>query len=582
LTMIENTIEMQTDVLVVGSGIAGVRAAIEAKRSGLDVLLVDKSLLGRASCSVYAGGIIHPKIPEHMEKMGFQVPNRLGLPIERLMRKFLEEGVALGWGHPFLEDQRLMMSIAVELPIRNEELRDFGVKDPYLQHYLSRPGLWGKDILLPMIDFMTRIGVNTLEKVMITDLIRKGDAIVGAVGFGIDSDAFYIINAKATVLASGGGAQVYKRTYSPTRITGDGFGFAYRAGAKLWEMELIAWENWFCVEPKCPEWWIAYSHGRMKGNLVNKKGEAFFEKYARKFRCLGEKATLSLDDPIDKRYGRPIIELVHYFARASAAEIQEGNDDKGAVLLDLSRVPEELWTVESAGLFALNMFRNHDWKNKPVHIAPAAEKSSGGIYINERCETSLPGLFAGGEVSSGSSMPFCLVTGALAGRYASKYAHENEIVPLSRAEESYCIGKKREIQNIVSRLPAKAGNPKDIKRVLKDTMMEDAGVLKSKEGLNRALEYVREIQEERMPLLFARTRRELREALEVINMVTYSEMIIRSALYREESRGLHQRLDFPQQDNKNWLKNILLEKDKGEMRLFDVPVELVWEKPKDS
>ena len=191
-------------------------------------------------------------------------------------------------------------------------------------------------------------------------------------------------------------------------------------------------------------------------------------------------------------------------------------------------------------------------------------------------------MFAGGEVSSGSSMPFCLVTGALAGRYASRHAHENEMIPLSKAEESYCTEKKKEIQNIVSRSPAEEGNPKDIKRVLKETMMEYAGVLKSKEGLGKALEDVRGIQDERMPLLYARTRRELREALEVINMVTYSEMIIRSALYREESRGLHQRLDFPEQDNKNWLKNILLEKDKGGMRLFDVPVELVWEKPKDS
>jgi len=577
--MLKDTIDMQTDVLVIGSGIAGVRAAIEAKRSGLDVLLVDKSLLGRASCSIYAGGIIHPKIPEHMERMGFQVPNRLGLPIEKLMRKFLEEGVALGWGHPFLEDQRLMMTIAVELPVRNEELRDFGVKDPYLQHYLGRPGLWGKDILLPMIDCMTDLGVNTLEKVMITDLVRRNDAVVGAVGFGIDSDAFYKIRAKAVVLASGGGAQVYSRTYSPRRITGDGFGLAYRAGARLWEMELIGWENWFCVEPKCPKWWIAYSHGRMRGNLVNKDGEAFFEKYARKLNCLGENATLSPDDPMDKRYGRPIIELVHYFARASAAEISNGKGDNGAVFLDLRKVPEDLFTIESAGLFALNMFRNHDWKRRPVHIAPAAEKSCGGIHINERCETSLGGLFAGGEVSSGSSMPYCLVTGALAGRFASKYAYENELKPFSKVEDAFCADKKKQLEHLTGRRPSKQGDPIDIKAKLGQIMMEHAGVLKTREGLLKGLKLIEEIKEEKLPALYAPTRRKLREALEVVNMVTYSEMIIKSSLYREESRGLHQRVDFPEQDNKNWLKNVLIEKDAKGMSLFDVPVELVWEKP---
>ena len=97
-------IEKKQDVVVIGSGVAGVRAAIEARNSGLDVLLVDKSLLGRASCSIYAGGIVHPRIPEHMEKMGFAVPNKLALPPDKLTRKFLEEGVALGWGYPYLDD----------------------------------------------------------------------------------------------------------------------------------------------------------------------------------------------------------------------------------------------------------------------------------------------------------------------------------------------------------------------------------------------------------------------------------------------------------------------------------------------
>ncbi|MBW1998942.1 MAG: FAD-dependent oxidoreductase [Deltaproteobacteria bacterium] len=576
--MIDRRIDLLTDVLVIGTGIAGVRAAIEAKRSGLEVLIVDKSLLGRASCSIYAGGIVHPKIPKHMERMGFQVPNKLGIPIDKLMRKFLEEGVALGWGYPFLDDQRLMMTIAVELGIRNEELRDFGVKDPYLQHYLAQPGLWGKDILLPMIKYMKDIGVQTLERVMITDLITEEGRVLGALGYGMDTDALYSINARATVLASGGGAQVYERTYSPTRITGDGFSLAYRAGARLWEMELIGWENWFCVEPGCPQWWIAYSHGRMRGNLVNRDGEAFFERYAREFGCLGEEATLSLDDPMDKRYGKPIIELVHYFARASAKEIQSGKGDNGAVLLDLRNVPEELWTIESPGIFALNMFRNHDWKTKPIHIAPAAEKSCGGIHINERCETSLPGLYAAGEVASGSSMPFCLVTGVLAGRFASKYAHEIE----DRApfkEGDLFEDREEQIKTITSRSAVQAGHPREIKDTLRPIMMEYAGVLKSEEGLNKALNLVEQIRDERIPRIFARTKRELREALEAINMVAYAEMIIRSALYRKESRGLHQRADFPRRDDENWLKNILIEKDEGEMRLLEVPVELVWESP---
>ena len=270
--------------------------------------------------------------------------------------------------------------------------------------------------------------------------------------------------------------------------------------------------------------------------------------------------------------------MVHFFARASAREIHEGRDDNGAVLLDLSRVPEDLWTIESAGLFALNMFRNHDWKTKPIHIAPAAEKSCGGIYINDRCETTLKGLFAAGEVSSGSSMPYCLVTGVLAGRFASRRAHEIESWSPFR-DDALCEERKSELKSRTSRSATKEANPRDIKRELKHIMMEYVGVLKSKESLNKALRFINRIQEERIPCICARTKREVREALEAINMVSYGEMITRSALYREESRGLHQRVDYPDRDDVNWLRNVLLEKDHKGMRLFDVPIELVWGKP---
>jgi succinate dehydrogenase/fumarate reductase flavoprotein subunit len=576
---VQKVVEMKQDVLIIGSGVAGVRAAIEARRSGLEVLLVDKSLLGRASCSIYAGGIVHPKIPEHMERMGFNVPNKLALPPDKLTKKFLEEGVALGWGYPYLDDQRLMMVIAVELGLRNEELRDFGVKDPYLQHYLGPPGLYGKNILLPMIEYMEKIGVTTLEKTMILELLQEDNTIIGAIGFNIDDGTLYVFRAKSVVLASGGGAQIYERTYSPTRMTGDGFVMAFQAGAELWDMELIGWDNWFLNEPGLPRWWISYSHGRMSGVLKNKLGEPFFEKYARKFGVLGEKATLSLKDPKDKRYGRPIIELVHYFARASAAEILEGRGENGSVLLDLTSVPEDLWKIESAGLFALNLFRDFDWKKKLVHIAPCAEKSCGGITINERGETTVKGLYAAGEVANGSSMPFCLVTGVLAGRHAAHYAHEKGALQSNSVIETQVRDVEHRILQVFKREPDPKGESRTIKKRMKSIMMNHAGVLKTEKGLQTALDQLEQIREENLSKVYARGLREAREAFETINMWMTSDMVVKASLHRKESRGLHQRVDYPERDDEHWLKNVLIKKEGKKMVVYDRPVDLVFFSP---
>lgn len=578
----QKMVEFEKDVLVIGSGVAGVRAAIEARRLNLDVILVDKSLLGRASCSIYAGGIIHPRIPEHMERMGFNVPNKLALPPDKLTKKFLEEGVALGWGYPYLDDQRKMMAIAVELAIRNEELRSFGVEDPYLQHYLGHPGIYGKNILLPMIDYMKKIGVTTMEKTMILEFLRENDSVIGAIGYNIDSGSIYVFKAKSVVLASGGGAQIYERTYSPTRITGDGFAIAYEAGAELWDMELIGWDNWFLNEPGLPRWWISYSHGRMSGVLRNKNGEPFFEKYARKFGVLGEKATLSLKDPKDKRYGKPIIELVHYFARASAAEILEGRGENGCVFLDLTSVPENLWKIESAGLFALNLFRDFDWKKKPVRITPCAEKSCGGVTINERTETNLKGLYAGGEVANGSSMPFCLVTGVIAGLYAGKYAYETEIYKQTQNIEARIRDVETEIQKILKRSPDQKGDPRGIKAKIKSIMMTHVGVLKTQKGLETALDQLRQIREENLPKIYAEGLRGIREAFEASNMLTTSEMVAKASLQRTESRGLNQRLDYPNRDDEHWLKNVLIKKEGGKMAVYERPVDLVFFKPESK
>jgi succinate dehydrogenase/fumarate reductase flavoprotein subunit len=452
---------IETDVLVVGSGMAGLRAAIEAKRSGLNVLLVDKSLLGRASSSIYAGGLGLEILPKHLPYHGAgkkKFASYFNGTIEEVFKKMLEEGVSIGWGYPYIDNQRILMTVASDYKLRQEELRDFGVEDPYSQHFIGRPVSMGVPIILPMIDYFKKIGGKTMEKTVVTDLIRQGDRIVGVIGFEMDRKRFTVILAKATIIATGGCAQVYKRTYSPTRITGDGYAMAYRAGAELWEMELVAFCNWTIAEPKCPQWWIPFSYGRVSGKLRNSLGEPFFEKYAKENGWLGPKATLNDDDVMDVRYGKALTELDHYFWRACSMEIREGRGDNDAVLMDFRGVPEDRWYYENDGITALNEMRNFDWTTKPLHVAPAAEKQAGGIYTDEYFKTSLEGLYASGEAGPGVSIPFCIVSGACSGRYAAWYAREAAPVQLKDEDIKWIEKKKREAQKCLSVEP----NPADV------------------------------------------------------------------------------------------------------------------------
>jgi succinate dehydrogenase/fumarate reductase flavoprotein subunit len=573
---------IETDVLVIGSGMAGLRAAIEARRSGLNVLLVDKSLLGRASSSIYAGGLGLEILPKHLPYHGAgkkKFASYFNGTVEEVFKKMLQEGVSIGWGYPYIDNQRILMTVAADYKLRQEELRDFGVEDPYSQHFIGRPVSMGVPIILPMVDHFKKIGGKTMEKTVVTDLIRQGDRIVGVIGFEMDRKRFTVILAKATVIATGGCAQVYKRTYSPTRITGDGYAMAYRAGAELWEMELVAFCNWTIAEPKCPQWWIPFSYGRVSGKLRNALGEPFFEKYAKENGWLGPKATLDDRDVMDVRYGKALTELDHYFWRACSMEIREGRGDNDAVFMDFRDVPDDRWYYENDGITALNEMRNFDWKAKPLHVAPAAEKQAGGIYTDEYFKTSLEGLYASGEAGPGVSIPFCIVSGACSGRYAAWYAREAAPVQLREEDLKWIEKKNGEARRLLSIEPTPSGAPRSIKKEIKETMWKYVGTLRTDRELEEGLQELDRIEEERLPGLFAGDVRSLREAYEVVNMVTVSKMIAQSARFRTESRGLHQRLDYPKEDNINWLKNVILQASEGEMRLSTRPVDLVWEKP---
>jgi len=572
----------ESEVLVIGSGMGGIRAAIEAQRAGLKTLLIDKSILARASASIYAGALVARKPPEYLVKMGVMEP---GMDFEQSFdasfRYFVREGARTG-GSRYTNNQRLSMTVACEMESRADELRDLGVKDIFSQRWLGPPGVYGRDIMLPLVEHAKKIGVKTREMTMITDLIRQDGAVIGAVGFDIRKKKFVVFRTKSIVIATGSHGQIYERTYAPIRMTGDGYAMSYRAGAALSDMEIMGFDNWGIAEPGLPQYWIPGSSARVNGILRNASGEPFFLRYAQEHGILGKNATLSMSDNISKRYGRPFIELVPHLVKASMKEILEGRGDDGAVFLDLTHVPEEKWYVDSKGLFTLNILKGFDLKKRQLRIIPICigDFKGGGVRIDEKGRTDIEGLFAAGDVSPGSSLLYALVTGVLAGRSATNRALDISIPEFDAGTKEWLGNKKGELNTILKRKPKKGGEPGEIKAAVKTIMWKSGGPLRDGRGLRDGIENLKEIEQKTVPAIYANgSFRKLREAVEAVNMVQVGGMILPASLYRKESRGYLQRLDYPRQDDKNWLKNTIIARNKNGMSIHADPVDLVFMRP---
>jgi len=579
--------EISTDVLVIGSGIAGMRAAIQARKYVPDVTIVDKTLFGRQTLSSMAGGttglvegywsFTHPQSVD--EFTAFHI----------ISNAFAVTGI---------REQELEYVAAKEVVVRQDELKEYGVLNPRGQKSYGPPGRMGWANIGPMVEYVKNSDIKCIEKLMITDLIREGDRVTGVVGFYMDTGKWVAINAKATVLATGGGAEVYKRNNTPVRATGDGFVMAYRAGVQLSMMEFILFDAWICAEPDLPNFWIPPSYARTLGVVLNKDGEQFLKNYiptstnfvhrelpnlvwgddmVRRFKGVVEKpATLDPDDPFHQRYGSPVIDLVNTISRGMAMEVDKGRGDPDvpSVYLDFSRVPEEVWLSEPKGVQGLHLLRNHDWKNKPVRMFPGALGNFGGCIINKDCETSLDGLIAAGEVTYDvDSLRHANVFGVRAGDTAGLYAQRNELPAMDAGKAGELSKKWREI---MEREPSDEGDPRKVKELIKNLMWKEAGVLKTKEGLERCLAGLDKIKKENLTKLWARQPRQLREAIEAWNLAYVGEMIARCSMMREETRGTFNRLDFPDRDDAYWIRKTLLQLEDGEMKMTSAPLEQIY------
>ncbi|MGQ9674136.1 MAG: FAD-dependent oxidoreductase [Chloroflexota bacterium] len=515
----------ETDVLVIGAGGAGLRAAIEARRAGARVLLVSKTPLGEGNCSAYA--------------MGFFAAAVGGKSVDEHYSDTLEAGRGLN-------DERLVRVLVEEAPQRIAELSEFGVKwdetrgGANFSRY-GPPGRMGIGLTHPLRAYAARIGVESQESIQVVDLIKSGSEVAGAVGFNFRSGQWHTYRAGAVVLATGGVGRIYRRTDNPVRTTGDGCALALRAGATLQDMEFIQFYPFGLAHPGLPVFMLLM-HIADYAPLVNREGREFLRDYYQRW---GVKSTAEAN-----------VRARDLAAQAIAREILEGRGVDGAVLLRVSEVPEAQWTRPYLGFLRSRLLRSRPLA-EPVRIAPIMHYTVGGIRIDPSTATDVPGLFAAGECASGwaganrlggNSLSAIIVFGAHAGTSAARYAAQSD----RRALPSDVLDEAR---RAVERWAGANGpSPQALTAVLQRLSEQHLWVLRSGEGLEEFLAELCGLEDE------ARNARavspaEIRDAFELKNLLVCARAVAQSALLRRESRGGHYRLDYPGEGGREWLRH---------------------------
>ncbi len=546
-----------TDVLVIGSGGAGLRASIEARRRGAETVLVSKSRVGYGDNTVLSGA---------------GIAACLGKPeLQDTPEAHMLDTLAAG---RFVNDQRLVDAMVRGAGREIQDLESFGVEfhkrdgelvlmgpiaghsHPRILHPTESGGI---HLSKPMRGHAAKIGVRFQEHALITRLLKSGQTVVGALG--VDREGkLLVIKAKATVLATGGLGQVYLRSDNALGATGDGFALAYEAGVALKDMEFIQFYPTRRAEHNAGPGitGVIYEHVVITGGAIirNSLGEDILVRHG-----LTDRQSITRD----------------VVSRAVMTEISEGRDVSGAVLVDCTDVSAETWQrLRKSGSAGIPPERGI------FRVAPAALFCMGGIEINEDCETALDGLFAAGEAAAGvhganrlagNAMIEIYVAGSIAGGRAAERAQRAEPALLDKGELA------AEIKRLEG-FGSPGGNEKinDIQTLLKETMWQRAGIIRSEESLREALKVIATCGQ-RLQHADVRDHRRLAGALSLESMLTVSEMICRAALQRTESRGAHYRSDYPDEDNGHWLKNTVLSKHRDEMALSLEDVDLAFMKP---
>ena len=575
------------DVLVIGAGGAGLRAAIEAAAQGVTVGLVCKSLLGKAHTVMAEGG----------------AAAALGNVDERdSWRVHFADTMR---GGQYVNNWRMAELHAKEAPDRIRELEAWGAlfdrtpdgrilqrnfgghRYPRLAHVGDRTGL---EMIRTLQDHGIHRGIDVHMECTVVTLLKDDGRVVGAFGYDRERGRFRVFRAKAVILATGGIGRAYKITSNSWEYTGDGHALAYHAGAALQDMEFVQFHPTGMIWPPSVRGILVTEGVRGEGGVLrNRDGQRFmFENIPDNYRAQ------TADSPEegwrytqgDKEARRPPELLTRdHVARMIVREVREGRGSPhGGVLLDIAWIKERLPNAaEHIKKKLPSMYHQFmqlagiDITKEPMEIGPTTHYIMGGIRVDGDTQMStVPGLFACGECAAGlhganrlggNSLSDLLVFGKRAGEFAAKFAGSHGRVSV-KAEEVEAAA--RDALEPFARAGSPEG-PYQVQETLQENMQDLVGIVRVEREMEEALACIESLRA-RAAEVAVRGNREYNPgwhtALDLPNLLTVAEAITRSALERKESRGGHFRDDFPDKDPSFGSFNFVVRKTAGgEMQL---------------
>jgi len=587
------------DVLVIGAGGAGLRAAIEASAAGVKVGLICKSLLGKAHTVMAEGGMA--------AAMG-NVDDRDGWKVHfaDTMR-----------GGQYVNNWRMAELHAKEAPQRVHELEAWGAvfdrtkegkisqrnfgghRYPRLAHVGDRTGL---ELIRTLQDHGIHQGITVHMEYTIVSLLQDGPRVVGAFGYDRERGRFRIFKAKAVVICTGGLGRAYAVTSNSWEGTGDGVSLAYHAGAELLDMEFIQFHPTGMIWPPSVKGILVTESVRGEGGVLrNKDGKRFMyddipDNYKSQTSTDPEEGWRYTQN--DKNAKRPPELLTRdHVARCINREVKAGRGSPhGGVFLDISWIKEKIPnSAEHIKRKLPSMYHqfmqlaNLDITKEPMEIGPTTHYAMGGIRVEAESQaTNIPGLFAAGECAAGlhganrlggNSLSDLIVFGQRAGEYAAKYARANPDISVSDAEIAAAY------QEAVAPFERAAGGttegPYQVQYDLQNLMQKNVGIVRLQNEMEEAVDGIARLKARAAKVAVlghCEYNPGWHTAIDLKHLLTVSEAITLCALDRKESRGGHFREDFPDKDPAAAkYNNVVSKAADGSMKLRREPIPAIRE-----
>jgi succinate dehydrogenase/fumarate reductase flavoprotein subunit len=531
--------ELSTDILVIGSGLAGIAAALEAERSGLQVLILGKFAIGMGTNSSMAGGVFTAANSNFSEEDHLQATLKTGRGLNhfQLVKTLIKKGADVidrlrGFGVPLVE-----RGIG------------YGVKRPEASSQLT-----GVLLIRALVERLKGSSVKFLPGLIIFELVIEEGKVRGAFGFFRDGKPC-LIRSKAVILATGGAGGIYLRNDNQKSILGDGYALALRAGLSLFDLEFVQFYPFVLAEPRLSTFIFLPPYPK-EMRLFNEKGEDLLGK-------------LDIQGDFNQA-------IIHQRDRLSMSLF--GASKKGDVYCDLTQVPEKKWDHYSLNFLIKSKF---PFRERAFLISPAVHFFMGGVEIDEDGKTGLPGLFAAGEVVwgihganrlGGNALTECAVFGMIGGRSAAEYSHHQESGDTQSSLFSEALKKKweRKANAYMRKRRGVFEHPRDLLKDLRNLAWKYASPVRDEESLREGLERLASI-EKSAERVYPATVKDLFNKRDLENMVLLLKAILKGSLLRTESRGSFFRKDFPNQDDQQWMKNTCYHLERGDLQITHRP-----------